>query len=915
MAGVYDLIFKAEPNNCAMTYMYEYPQYIPVNTSQAGKYRLLVYGEGEEGRRVRRLRAGKMSGAPVLFIAGNAGSHKQVRSLASVALRKAGEDHKKTHFDFYSVDFSEEWSAFHGGLLDQQTRFVAESIAKILELYDNSAQSVVLVGHSMGGLVAKAVLMYPELTGPDTVKLIINLATPDTPVVVLDWETHQFYQKVSRFWSESRPQDVTLVSISGGQRDLQVRSGLTQDPHADIQTSSEAVPGSWVSADHKCIVWCKQLVLTLTRALFDLVDSDTKQITEDIERRREVLHYHLVHRAWGKEYEEEKMRPADPVRLGRASQWSEVTERQVTLERDQLTAGQYHMIQLVPGDPDRRQLTLEALHTESDHWVFGCLEAELSQGVRRCVKAESLSGRSVLMPSRGKRKMIQLDLEELSKLYSDVVINIPELSDKTRVNVDLYNPRERSLSYAVPKWINFWRSLTLLERTVAGSVYYNLSLTGLELPWQSYLVTVLPVKCSPAPHYGLARLVTPWSSDVTHVLLARPGDNSSTNTVTARLQSSRPVNDSRLPAVQLFLDPACQYTVKIQPSIPSMMGQMVRYYTPLLVPCLAAVNLLILAFQFRRMESDLYCQSTLLTLLTAVSPINVVLPSKLVAYVLTQFSIETDISIIQARGWDFGVLPIMMFFISIGLMFLLICAAWGLIVVCGSLANKAVTRWASHLSPHELLADLAVSALAKFPVILACLLLALGFSTCGSLALCAGCFCYFLKLFKMYQEYLEGLVKRAVGIRDEDDPSVLLGVNFQFSLALLWLINTLLNLPVLITWSQNVSLGAGAGASLPSDPSLVHLVVMAPCLALLWQNEGKPRVERKYFSILAVVLHGLALAIATFAMVSLYRLPYIISAAFLAVALHQTLSPLRTSEAEEREEREEDHSLEEKKTN
>ena len=890
-----------------MTYMYEYPEYIPVNTSQEhSKYRLYVYGEGE-GKRVKRLRAGKVSGIPVLFIAGNAGSHKQVRSLASVALRKAGDDHNKNHFDFFSVDFSEEWSAFHGGLLEQQAHFVAESVARILELYQGSVKSVVLVGHSMGGLVAKSVLMYPELTGPDTVKLIINLATPDTPVLVLDRETQQFYEKVSRFWSESRPSEVSLVSISGGLRDLQVRSGLTQDLQADVQTSTEAIPGSWVSADHKCIVWCKQVVLSITRALFDLVDPDTRQISEDRKKRRDVLHYHLVHRAWGKEYEQEKMVAAAPVRLG-FGQWSQVTERQVSLEREELGGGQYHTIEISPGEPDRRFLTLEALHTESDHWVWGCLEMK----AERCVKAESLSGRSVLMPSKGKRKMVQLDMEELSKRYSEVVVNLPELSEKTRVNIDLYNPRERNLSFAVPKWINFWREVSLVERTVQGSVYYNLSLTGLELPWQSYLVSARPLKCgaSPPPQYGLARLVTPWSRDLSHVLLARPGDNSSTNIITARLQTSRAPNDTRLPSVELFLDPACQYTVKIQPSIPSMMGQMVRFYTPLLVPCLAAVNLLILAFQFRRMESDLYCQSTLLTLLTAVSPINVVLPSKLVAYVLAQFSIETDIAIIQARGWDFGVLPIMMFFISIGLMFLLICGGWGLIVLCGSLADKALTRWATRLSPHELLVDVAVTGLAKFPAILACLLLALGFSTCGSLALCVGCFCYFLKLFKMYQEYLEGLVKRAVGIREEDDPSVLLGVNFQFSLALLWLMNSLLNLPVLITWSQNLSLGAGA--SLPSDPSLVHLVVMAPCLALLWQHEAKPRVEKKYFSVLAVVLHGLALAIATFSMVSLYRLPFIISAAFLAVALHQTFSP-------DREEQEvgqtDEQNLEEKKSN
>ena len=60
-------------------------------------------------------------------------------------------------------------------------------------------------------------------------------------------------------------------------------------------------------------------------------------------------------------------------------------------------------------------------------------------------------------------------------------------------------------------------------------------------------------------------------------------------------------------------------------------------------------------------------------------------------------------------------------------------------------------RWATRMSPHEIVADVAVSSLSKFPSILSCLLIALSAATCGSLALCAGCFCYFLKLFKMYQ--------------------------------------------------------------------------------------------------------------------------------------------------------------------
>ena len=36
-AGVYNFFFEVERNGCAMTYMYEYPMYVPVAIKSAGK--------------------------------------------------------------------------------------------------------------------------------------------------------------------------------------------------------------------------------------------------------------------------------------------------------------------------------------------------------------------------------------------------------------------------------------------------------------------------------------------------------------------------------------------------------------------------------------------------------------------------------------------------------------------------------------------------------------------------------------------------------------------------------------------------------------------------------------------------------------------------------------------------------------
>lgn len=58
-----------------------------------------------------------------------------VRSLGSIALRKAEDVDFKYHFDFFSVNFNEELVALYGGSLQRQTKFVHECIKVILKLY------------------------------------------------------------------------------------------------------------------------------------------------------------------------------------------------------------------------------------------------------------------------------------------------------------------------------------------------------------------------------------------------------------------------------------------------------------------------------------------------------------------------------------------------------------------------------------------------------------------------------------------------------------------------------------------------------------------------------------------------------------------------------------------------------------
>ena len=306
VSGILENVHKQEENECEMTYMYEYPEYIPITLdpgvqSLFPKYSLMVYGEG---RYADELRNNGPSGIPVLFIPGNAGSHKQVRSLGSVALRKT--EGMEFHFNFFTVDFKEELTALRGKYLWAQTNYVHECIKVILKLYEspnNNKKSLILIGHSMGGVIARGLFML-ETFDPRLVNTIITLATPNLkPPLMVDQEMSNYYSQLIAFWNATNPEDrekvmhLALASIGGGNRDLQVQSNLI--PFSDsfltnqsLSVITTAVPKVWLSTDHKCIVWCKQLVLAINRALVDMVDEG--KVTKRAEARVEILKYHLL---------------------------------------------------------------------------------------------------------------------------------------------------------------------------------------------------------------------------------------------------------------------------------------------------------------------------------------------------------------------------------------------------------------------------------------------------------------------------------------------------------------------------------------------------------------------------------------------------------------------------------------------
>lgn len=90
------------------------------------------------------------------------------------------------------MDLEGEHSAMDGRILEEHTEYVVHAIHRILDQYKDSRdarvgegaavsgslpKSVILVGHSMGGFVARAAIVHPRLRKL-AVETVLTLSSP-----------------------------------------------------------------------------------------------------------------------------------------------------------------------------------------------------------------------------------------------------------------------------------------------------------------------------------------------------------------------------------------------------------------------------------------------------------------------------------------------------------------------------------------------------------------------------------------------------------------------------------------------------------------------------------------------------------------------------------------------------------------
>ena len=165
------------------------------------------------------------------------------------------------------VDYNEDLSAFHGPTLDVEKEYATSAISYILSLYPRGT-SIIIMAHSMGGVVATSLLPSPNISA------VITMSTPhEIPPARFDRRITAIYKHIQTALTTA---DTPILSLCGGATDLMVPSESCIVPEAkngDVYRRtifSSALEGCWTGVGHQAIVWCHQVRWRVARAALEL---------------------------------------------------------------------------------------------------------------------------------------------------------------------------------------------------------------------------------------------------------------------------------------------------------------------------------------------------------------------------------------------------------------------------------------------------------------------------------------------------------------------------------------------------------------------------------------------------------------------------------------------------------------------
>uniref|UniRef100_A0A8B9Q6X4 GPI inositol-deacylase n=1 Tax=Apteryx owenii TaxID=8824 RepID=A0A8B9Q6X4_APTOW len=760
----------------------------------------------------------------------------KVRSLGSIALRKAEDIDFKYHFNFFSVNFNEELVALYGGSLQRQTKFVHECIKVILKLYRNrefAPTSVAIIGHSMGGLVARALLTLKNFR-PELINLLITQATPHVAPVM--------------------PLDKYLT----GFRDYQVRSGLAFLPRLSQHDSalsvvSSAVPRAWASTDHLSIVWCKELILATIRAFFDLIDENTRQITQDPKKRMSVLNHHFV-RHPAKTFEEN---PEAFTELTGAFTWIKVKTSKWTYSVYNDSDGKYFTFPLASRRKSYSHIYCQNSMLDTSSWIYGCISSNSSM----CLEATDLSWRAELLPTV---KVVILKLQDYPSLSHIVIYVQPTVGNKFTLDCEFFKEDSRTVQLPVTHLFSFERK---------PSVY---------------------------------RLHIPWSHEDSVIVAKVP----SFTEISAKLHIAQPENDSSVPGLNIYSSSDCQYEVILKTSLLQILGQIIRFHGCSLPVYVVSNILLTYGGQLSTLISTGHCSEFSLELVRTAKPYKVDPVISIVVFLLgfnwfreiwDSLSLpEVDAAVLSSQDAWFPLVSLILFLFGTGI------AYWSGVFFSSSLRLFS-SLWLTLVRPSILQKDNKLITPRRMCVVVSLALVS--WTTCGAFAIFIIYLRYVFKVIKLHvsvkaeqnalngdsehsKETSQNAIKQTVKKRNSVDGAseatqslcnnraIAEDVNsLRMHVTILnlftWIV--LLNLPSLIYWLKNLRYNV----RLDPDPCRSTAIILVSILEILMNSSTSEVKSSKLLKIAAKVPFPLSVAMLAFGQMHLYKVPHFVTFSLL----------------------------------
>lgn len=702
MYGILIILTKVEENRCKMTYMFDYPQFVRIDVPDNHHfvaYSLFGYTEGKLTERARNM---DFTGAPVLFIPGNGGSYKQVRSFASVALRKGIDNGWRKHLDFFTVDFNEEYSGLYGGILTSQIKYTALCVKRILKLYEmrfKEPVSIVLIGHSLGGKIAQAVASTESLS--TVINTIIAISAPiDKPVLSMDYHYNSFYLAVQDQWSSNRTSNklptqlstyktldhILFLTVGGGIRDTLIEDSLTSSMFSDLHAMTQNIPKIWLSADHLCIVWCLQFVLIVNRFLYSIVDPDmhsNKFITSKKTRLMKAYEYFKDQSLTDAENETKLFTNSID-----AEEWIEDIRRNFQHKFDTgISRTRVQMIRL-DSNPLYMFLNVDVFNLDTKEWIFGCEANEMLANMRYCSTAVPLFNYSKYLPDNGfSRQNAQINLHDLKKnnpRWTHVILKFPKTSLPLQFNIDINDISDRTVNFHMPSWFNFGQN-HLLE-TQLGSTFYNMNIHGLNFKYQAVIIYTHAKSCRAEYPSVVAKISNAWSNNLDKFSSFYNKNHTLTFVYTP---NDKPLDQNTSVNIFLHLNPSCRYTISYSQSLSLTMSRIVQQFSQWLPAHCTAILFLSLKHQISKSTTDNgFKFGKFQTALSKSTPFFLITASR----VFTKIALVLKI-IPQPEVYNYSMaVSFLIHGVAVALLIILSAFVWIAITFCGKFGHRLLLR-------------------------------------------------------------------------------------------------------------------------------------------------------------------------------------------------------------------------------